>query len=141
MCSPPCSAARWPALFCSLPFSAARRPALLCSTPVRSVVQPALWCSPPASLLCCPLARPLVQHSGPLCCAAQHQCAARRHVLTSSPPFCATRHPAANSCFHIGNTALQPARPPFGVIPKKLCKFMPSYNRPQCSSRMDIFYH
>jgi len=55
-----------------------------------------------------------------LCCATQHKCAARRPALMSSPPFSAARQPTANSCFRIGDTALQPAWPagfPFSVIP------------------------
>jgi len=37
----------------------------------------------------------------------------------AGPPFCAARQSAENSCFSIGNMALQPARPagpPFSVI-------------------------
>jgi len=49
----------------------------------------------PASM-CSPLARPVVQPAG---------------------PSCATRLPLENSCFSIGNMALQPAGPPFSVIP------------------------
>jgi len=46
---------------------------------------------PQPSVMCSPLARPVVQPAG--------------------PPFCAARQPAENSCFSFGNTALQPARP------------------------------
>ena len=49
-------------------------------------------------------------------------------ILTSAahPPFCAARwpafsatgRPAENSCFYVGNPAVQPAGPPFSVIPQ-----------------------
>ena len=38
-------------------------------------------------------------------------------VQPASPLFYAARHPKDNSCFSFGNTALQPAGPPFSVIP------------------------
>jgi len=53
---------------------------------------------PQPSLMCSPVASPVVQPAGPLCAA---------------------RQPADISCFSFGNTALQPARPagpPFSVI-------------------------
>jgi len=58
------------------------------SSPVRPFPQPSLMCSP--------LAHPVVQPAG--------------------PPFCAARQPAKNSCFLFGNTAPQPAGPRFSVI-------------------------
>ena len=55
----------------------------------RAALQPALMYSP--------LAHPVVQ--------------------PASLPFCATCQPVENSCFSLENTALQPAGPPFIVIP------------------------
>jgi len=51
------------------------------------------------SLMCSPLASPVVQPAG--------------------QPFCEARQPAENPCFSFGNMALQPAGPPlaFSVIP------------------------
>jgi len=46
--------------------------------------------------MCSPLARPVVQ--------------------PASPPFCAARQPAENSCFSFGNTALPPARPAVRLV-------------------------
>jgi len=37
-------------------------------------------------------------------------------VQPAGPLFSAARQPADNSCFSFGNTALQPAGPPFSVI-------------------------
>ena len=129
ICSPPARpvvqpagtylcAARRSALVCSPPvriyvqpagtyFCAARRPALLCSPLFSAALRRALSCGPPA--------RPLVHPVGSLSCAD------RPNVQLAGPPVLARFlvQPAENSCFSIGNTALQPARPagpPFSVI-------------------------
>jgi len=129
-------------------FSAARRSALLCSPPARPVVQPAgppccavrsvvqpagppyaaRFLVQPSGALCCAV-RLLVQPSVALCRAARPlvqpvgslSCAGRPNVQLAGPSVLARPlvQPAENSCFSIGNTALQPARPagpPFSVI-------------------------
>jgi len=83
---------------------AAHRPTLMCSR------QPAL-CSPPAYSF--------LQPSGLPCCALQT--AGPPFSTPSQQPFSITRvrQLAENSCFSIGNTALQPAWPtgsPFSDI-------------------------
>ena len=137
-CGPPVRPAVQPA---GPPCCAARRYVFLCSPPARPVVQSALLCSPPCA------ARFLVQPSGALCCAVRLlvqpsvalfraarplvqpvgslSCAGRPNVQLAGPLVLARPlvQPAKNSCFSIGNTALQPARPagsPFSVIQKTL---------------------
>ena len=126
LCNPPARIYVQPAVFlqpAGPPCCAACRYVFMCSPPARPIVQPALLCSPPARFvqpsgaLCC-AARPLVQPVDSLCCAG------RPNVQLAGPPcfglpFSAARRPTENSCFSIGNTALQPARPagpPFSVI-------------------------
>jgi len=110
LCSPLCCAARRPVL-CSPLFSAALRRALLCSPPFSAALRRALSCGPPA--------RSFVQPVGSLSCAGRPNVQLAGPLVLARPLV----QPAKNSCFSIGNTALQPARPagsPFSVIQKTL---------------------